>query len=130
MPLPAREHRQKDVDFKLCPHVLLQGGRIFFGCLNVNLFALPTADHVCYYVFVQSRWASYEDSCILGVRGPSLFAYFSNYLLRGSILKSNIFWHIILSEFVVFSVTLIPATARDGATAMGERYGLAPDSVS
>lgn len=65
----------------------------------------------------------------MSVPSPALFANYSCYVQLGALLKTNIFLHIALKEYVVFCVMWLFATLPGGPTAMGERYGRVFDSV-
>lgn len=54
--------------------------------------------------------------CVLSSSGS---ACHSEYVLWGSLVKSNIVWQIELSEYFVLSVISFLATARDGSPEKG-----------
>lgn len=60
---------------------------------------------------------------------PSVFAYYSDYILRCSLLRRISSRHIALFKHVVFSVISFIATAQDGTTEKGRCYDRVPHIV-
>lgn len=57
------------------------------------------------------------------------FVNYSDYVLRGSLVKSSFVWQVALSEYTVFIVIYFLTTAQDRPTAKGSSCGLVPNSA-
>lgn len=86
-PCRAHEHWQRDVGFGKRRRVPSGGVGFFDGCHNVEIFALPPADLVSLYVPLPAWCGEYEVWWVLCVPSPTIFAYYSFYILRGLLLK-------------------------------------------
>lgn len=110
-------------------HTPASGDAILVRWHNVEIFTLPLADSIRYYVPIPSQLASYEGLRKFSVPSPSVFGNYKIHFLRALLLKWNIIWQIASSEYIISSVISFLATAQDELTPMGVRYGRVPKSV-
>lgn len=80
----------------------------------MELFAIPVANRVMYYVAVPVWWREIEVSSLLVVPSPSVFAYYSNRVFSGTPRQVETIWRIARSEWEVMAVILFLAACRDG----------------
>lgn len=90
---------------------------------------MPPPDLVSLFVLLPPWWGEYELLWVLCILSPSVFTYYSEYILRGALLNSNIVWKAALSDYMVLSFISSLTIAQDEPTGKRHHYVRVPDDV-